>query len=71
LEYPQAEMGFALAVTHCISISQGFPFTQITQQSAKFTTRHLIFEFMRNELGATKDPENSPPGYTLEAFEDG
>lgn len=68
LKYPQAEMVFALAVTHHISITQGFPFTYIAQQLAKFTTQHLITEFMPNGLGATIKPETLPAGYTLEAF---
>jgi hypothetical protein len=68
MTYPQAELVLALAVTHHISLTQGFPFSYIAGQLARFTTQSLITEFMPNGLGASVVPESLPDWYRLDLF---
>jgi hypothetical protein len=68
MHYPQADLVLALAVTHHISLTQGFPFSYIAGQLARFTSNALITEFMPNGLGAAIVPESLPEWYRLDLF---
>jgi hypothetical protein len=67
----QADCVLALALTHHLALGQGYTFAAIAAALARFSTEHLMVEFMANGLGGSKPmPDPLPEWYRLDAFLD-
>lgn len=65
-----ADLVLALALTHHLTLGQGFSFSSVLDTLARYTTDKLLVEFMPHGLGGTvPKPDPLPTWYTRENFE--
>ena len=66
--FNQADLVLALALTHHLTLGQGFPFSYVAEMLASYSTEALITEFMPNGLGIKGNvvPDPLPSWYTVE-----
>ncbi len=65
----QADLVLALALSHHISISQRFPFSETAKMFSRYSTESLLVEFMPNGLGGiAPKPKPLPAWYNLSTF---
>jgi len=66
----EADLVLALALTHHLTLSQGFSFPSVLDTLARHTTDKLLVEFMPHGLGGTAPkPHPLPAWYRREHFE--
>lgn len=66
----QAELVTALAVTHHLTLSQGFPLSEVMGTIAAYTRRFAMIEFMPLGLWDGRTAPPTPGWYTAEWFQD-
>lgn len=64
----QGELATALALTHHLFFTNGYPWKYIAKLLASYTSKDLLTEFMPNGLGVNVRPNYLPENYRLECF---